>query len=139
MKKLKNKAFGRDFEHSGNEFDLASLNGWEDREADNVKSQEIVWVFPLGRCVFFVVSGTSSSVNGAVVGSAGHMIDLTGSEGLDGTKVDIIKPQVDCFVFPVAHDVIVPAGRLSSKFGLRHWPSVFRDVVFPHGPEAGAD
>ena len=85
MKKLKNKAFGRDFEHSGNEIDLASLKGWEDREADNVKSQ------------------------------------------------------VDCFVFPVGHGVIVPAGRPSSKFGLRHWPSVFRDVVFPHGPGAGAD
>ena len=88
--------------------------------------------------MFFVVSDTSSSVNGVVVGSAGHEIDLTGSEGLDGTKVVIIKPQVDRFVFPVAHDVIVPAGRPSSKFGLRHWPSVFRDVVFPLGPGAGA-
>ena len=96
------------------------------------------WVFPLGRSVFFVVSGTSSSVNGVVVGSAGHEIDLTGSEGLDGTKVVIINPQVDCFVFPVAHDVIVPSGRPSSKFGLRHWPSVFRDVVFLHGPSVGA-
>ena len=57
MKKLKNKAFGRDFEHLGNEIDLASLKGWEDREVDNVKSQEMVLVFPLGRSVFFVVSG----------------------------------------------------------------------------------
>ena len=80
----------------------------------------MVLVFSLRRSVFFVVSGTSSSVDGVVVGSAGHEIDLAGSEGLDGTKVDIIKPQVDCFVFPVAHDVIVPAGRPSSKFGLRH-------------------
>ena len=72
------------------------------------------------------------------VGSAGHEIDLAGSEGLDGTKVDIIKPQVDRFVFPVAHDVIVPAGRPTSKFGLRHWPSVLRDVVFLHGPGSGA-
>ena len=74
-----------------------------------------------------------------VVGSAGHEIDLAGSEVLDGTKVDIIKPQVDRFVFPVAHDVIVPAGRPSSKFGLRHWPSVLRDVVLLHGPGVGAD
>ena len=139
MKKLKNKAFGRDFEHSGNEIDLASLKGWKDREVDNVKSQEMVLVFPLGRSVFFVVSGTSSSVDGVVVGSAGHEIDLAGSEGLDGTKVDIIKPQVDRFVFPVAHDVIVPAGRPTSKLGLRHWPSVLQKVVFLHGPGAGAD
>ena len=51
-------------------------------------------------------------------------------------KVDIIKPQVDRFVFPVAHDVIVPAGRPSSKFGLRLWPSVLRYVVFLHSPGA---
>ena len=47
MKKLKNKAFGRDFERLGNEIDLASLKGWEDREVDNVKSQEMVWSSPL--------------------------------------------------------------------------------------------
>ena len=51
----------------------------------------MVLVFSLGRSVFFVVSGTSSSVDGVVVGSAGHEIDLAGSEGLDGTKVDIIS------------------------------------------------
>ena len=26
----------------------------------------------------------------------------------------------------------------TSKFGLRHWPSALRDVVFLHGPSAGA-
>ena len=31
-------------------------------------------------------------------------------------KVDIIKPQVVRFVFPVAHDVIVPAGRPKERF-----------------------
>ena len=98
----------------------------------NTAPQVDHFVFTVGHTVFFVVSGTSNSVVGVVVGSAGHEIDLAGSEGLDGTKVDIIKPQV-------AHDVIVPAGRPSSKFGLKHWPSVLRDVVFLHGPGAGAD
>ena len=62
-------------------------------------------VFLQADCGFWVCA--------VVVGSAGHEIDLAGSEGLDGTKVDIINPQVDRFVFPVAHDVIVLAsGRL---------------------------
>ena len=41
-------------------------------------------------------------------------------------KVDIINPQVDRFIFPVAHGVIVLASdRLRFlNFGLRHWPSV---------------
>ena len=73
-----------------------------------------------------------------VVDSAGHQIVLAFSDGLDGTKVVITKPQVDPFVFPVAHDVIVPAGRPSSKFGLRLWPSVLRFVVFLLSPGAGA-
>ena len=62
MKKLKNKAFGRDFEHSSNEIDLASLKGWKDREADNVMSQEMFLVFPLGRIVFFVLSLTQRAM-----------------------------------------------------------------------------
>ena len=79
----------------------------------NTAPQADHFVFTVSHTVFFVVSGTSNSVVGVVVDSAGHEIDLAGSEGLDGTKVDIIKPQVDRFVFTVAHDVIVLAGRPS--------------------------
>ena len=104
----------------------------------NTAPQVDLFVFTVGHTVFFVVSGTSNSVVGVVVGSAGHEIDLAGSEGLDGTKVDIIKPQVDRFVFPVTHDVMVLARRPTSNFRLRHWPSVLRDVVFLPGPSAGA-
>ena len=42
---------------------------------------------------------------------------MASSEGWEGMNVDIIKPQVDRFVFPVAHDVIVPAGRPWSNLG----------------------
>ena len=81
----------------------------------NTAPQVDLFVFTVGHTLFFVVSGTSNSVVGVVVGSAGHEIDLAGSEGLDGTKVDIIKPQVDRFVFPVAHDVMVSAGKADFK------------------------
>ena len=72
------------------------------------------FVFPDGHLAIVLLQADCGFwVCAVVVGSAGHEIDLAGSEGLDGTRVDIIKPQVDRFVFPVAHDVIVPAGRPS--------------------------
>ena len=97
------------------------------------------FVFPHGHLVIVLLQADCGFwVCAVVVGSAGHEIDLAGSEGWEGMEVDIIKPQVDRFVFSVGHAVIVPAGRPSSKFGLRHWPSVLRDVVFLHGPGSGA-
>merc|ERR1711860_413976 len=54
--------------------------------------------------------------NNAIVGNIGHFdneIDMAGLEGLAGIKVENIKPQVDRFVFPDGHGVIVLAsGRL---------------------------
>merc|ERR1712013_370455 len=52
----------------------------------------------------------------AIVGNIGHFdneIDMAGLEGLEGIKVENIKPQVDRFQFPDGHGVIVLAsGRL---------------------------
>jgi adenosylhomocysteinase len=54
--------------------------------------------------------------NNAIVGNIGHFdneIDMAGLEGYPGIKVENIKPQVDRFVFPDGHGVIVLAsGRL---------------------------
>merc|ERR1712190_563359 len=54
--------------------------------------------------------------NNAIVGNIGHFdneIDMAGLEGCPGIKVENIKPQVDRFVLPDGHGVIVlAAGRL---------------------------
>merc|ERR1712243_366082 len=54
--------------------------------------------------------------NNAIVGNIGHFdneIDIAGLENFPGIKVENIKPQVDRFVFPDGHGVIVlAAGRL---------------------------
>merc|ERR1712086_463100 len=54
--------------------------------------------------------------NNAIVGNIGHFdneIDMAGLEGMEGVKCGNIKPQVDRFVFPDGHGVIVlAAGRL---------------------------
>merc|ERR1712057_139451 len=54
--------------------------------------------------------------NKAIVGNIGHYdteIDMAGLEGFPGIKVENIKPQVDRFLFPDGHGVIILAsGRL---------------------------
>merc|ERR1712007_354016 len=54
--------------------------------------------------------------NNAIVGNIGHFdneIDMAGVEGFAGIKVENIKPQVDRFVFPDGHGIIILAsGRL---------------------------
>merc|ERR1711987_1395 len=54
--------------------------------------------------------------NNAIVGNIGHFdneIDMAGLEKMEGMKVENIKAQVDRFVFPDGHGVIVLAsGRL---------------------------
>merc|ERR1712186_287885 len=54
--------------------------------------------------------------NNVIVGNIGHFdneIEMAGLEGFPGIKVENIKPQVDRFVFPDGHGVIVlAAGRL---------------------------
>ena len=61
---------------------------------------------------------------------------VPGWQGLKGMKVDIIKPQVVRFVFPVAHDVIVPAGRptrtISSSLRNSSAPKVAKNCTFQH-------
>merc|ERR1719229_2229626 len=50
--------------------------------------------------------------NNAIVGNIGHFdneIDMAGLEQMEGIKVENIKPQVDRFVFPDGHGVIVLA------------------------------
>merc|ERR1712218_548324 len=54
--------------------------------------------------------------NNAIVGNIGHFdneIDMAGLEKTEGIKMENIKPQVDRFIFPDGHGVIVlAAGRL---------------------------
>jgi len=54
--------------------------------------------------------------NNAIVGNIGHFdneIEMDKLEGMAGIKVDNIKPQVDRFVFPDGHGIIMLAsGRL---------------------------
>ena len=55
---------------------------------------------------------------------------MTGSESLEGLKVDCIRLVV-CGVFAIGHVDGVQPLRPTSKFGLRHWPSALQVVFKP--------
>merc|ERR1712182_41204 len=69
-----------------------------------------------GNFNIITVDHMSKMKNNAIVGNIGHFdneIDMAGIEGFPGIKVENIKPQVDRFVFPDGHGVIILAsGRL---------------------------
>merc|ERR1712062_286008 len=69
-----------------------------------------------GNFKIITLEHTKKMKNNAIVGNIGHFdneIDMAGLEKLEGIKVENIKPQVDRFVFPDGHGVIVLAsGRL---------------------------
>merc|ERR1711965_530904 len=69
-----------------------------------------------GNFNIITVDHMSKMKNNAIVGNIGHFdneIDMAGLEGFTGIKVENIKPQVDRFVFPDGHGIIVlAAGRL---------------------------
>merc|ERR1712072_490068 len=69
-----------------------------------------------GNFNIITVDHMSKMKNNAIVGNIGHFdneIDMEGIEKFPGIKVENIKPQVDRFVFPDGHGVIILAsGRL---------------------------
>merc|ERR1711970_1661960 len=72
--------------------------------------------------------------NNAIVGNIGHFdneIDMAGLEGFAGIKCENIKPQVDRFVFPDGHSVIVLAsGRLLNLGCATGHPSIVMSCSF---------
>merc|ERR1711976_1112431 len=72
--------------------------------------------------------------NNAIVGNIGHFdneIDMEELEGFAGIKVENIKPQVDRYVFPDGHGIIVLAsGRLLNLGCAKGHPSFVMSCSF---------
>merc|ERR1712153_62941 len=72
--------------------------------------------------------------NNAIVGNIGHFdneIEMEALEGMPGIKVENIKPQVDRFLFPDGHGVIVlAAGRLLNLGCATGHPSFVKSCSF---------
>merc|ERR1712057_98487 len=94
----------------------ACMEGYEVTTIEKVVGEIDIFVSTTGNFNIITCEHMKKMKNNAIVGNIGHFdneIDMEGLEGFAGIKVENIKPQVDRFVFPDGHGVIVLAsGRL---------------------------
>merc|ERR1712162_72303 len=94
----------------------ACMEGFQVVTMEAVVGEIDIFVSSTGNYKIITLEHMAKMKNNAIVGNIGHFdneIDMAGLEGLAGIKVENIKPQVDRFVFPDGHGVIILAsGRL---------------------------
>merc|ERR1711896_100061 len=94
----------------------ACMEGFQVAALESVVGEIDIFVTTTGNFNIITVEHMKKMKNNAIVGNIGHFdneIDMAGLEGFKGIKCDNIKPQVDRFIFPDGHGVIVLAsGRL---------------------------
>merc|ERR1711998_341298 len=94
----------------------ACMEGFQVVTMEQVVGEIDIFCSSTGNFNIITVAHMAKMKNNAIVGNIGHFdneIDMAGLEGYAGIKVENIKPQVDRFVFPDGHGVIILAsGRL---------------------------
>jgi adenosylhomocysteinase len=94
----------------------ACMEGFQVAAMESVVGEVDIFVSSTGNYKIITLEHMKNMKNNAIVGNIGHFdneIDMAGLEAFPGIKVENIKPQVDRFVFPDGHGVIVLAsGRL---------------------------
>merc|ERR1712149_27480 len=83
---------------------------------ESVLNEADIFITTTGNFKIITLDHMKKMKNNAIVGNIGHFdneIEMTALEGFPGIKVENIKPQVDRFVFPDGHGIIMLAsGRL---------------------------
>merc|ERR1712070_1338360 len=94
----------------------ACMEGFQVATMESVVGEIDIFISSTGNFKIVTLEHMKKMKNNAIVGNIGHFdneIDMAGLEGFPGIKVENIKPQVDRFVFPDGHGIIVLAsGRL---------------------------
>merc|ERR1711982_268910 len=94
----------------------ACMEGYQVATMESVVNEIDIFVSTTGNFNIIRLEHMKKMKNNAIVGNIGHFdneIDMSGLESCEGVKCENIKPQVDRFVFPDGHGVIVLAsGRL---------------------------
>merc|ERR1712161_50223 len=94
----------------------ACMEGFEVADIDSVVGEIDIFASATGNFDTITLAHMKKMKNNAIVGNIGHFdneIDMAGVEGFPGIVVENIKPQVDRFLFPDGHGVIILAsGRL---------------------------
>merc|ERR1712176_1109778 len=94
----------------------ACMEGFQVVTMESVVGEIDIFTTATGNFNIITLEHMKKMENNAIVGNIGHFdneIDMAGLENTAGIKVENIKPQVDRFVFPDGHGVIMLAsGRL---------------------------
>jgi len=94
----------------------ACMEGFQVVTMEDVVGEIDIFTSATGNFDIITLAHMKKMKNNAIIGNIGHFdneIDMAGLEGFPGIQVQNIKPQVDRFLFPDGHGVIVlAAGRL---------------------------
>ena len=94
----------------------AAMQGYQVAPLDDVVEQADIFITATGNKNIITAEHMARMKHQAIVGNIGHFdneIDMAGLAGLDGIRKINIKPQVDEWVFPDGHAIIVLSeGRL---------------------------
>merc|ERR1712109_25124 len=94
----------------------ACMEGFQVATMEEVVAEIDIFVSTTGNFKIITLEHMKKMKNNAIVGNIGHFdneIEMEDLEQFPGIKVENIKPQVDRFVFPDGHGIIVlAAGRL---------------------------
>merc|ERR1711948_221596 len=94
----------------------ACMEGFQVATLDEVAGDADIFITTTGNFKIITLETMKKMKNNAIVGNIGHFdneIEMAALESCPGIKVENIKPQVDRFIFPDGHGVILLAeGRL---------------------------
>merc|ERR1712070_1174995 len=96
----------------------ACMEGFQVVTMEECVSEIDIFTSATGNFNIITLEHMKKMKNNAIVGNIGNFdneIDMAGLEGFEGIKVENIKPQVDRFVFPDGHGVIVLASWKGDK------------------------
>merc|ERR1739845_121854 len=98
----------------------ACMEGFQVVTLESVVGEIDIFTSATGNFNIITLDHMKKMKNNAIVGNIGHFdneIDMDGLEKMAGVKMENIKPQVDRFVFPDGHGVIVLASGRLLKLG----------------------
>merc|ERR1711971_538944 len=121
----------------------ACMEGFQVAAMESVVGEVDIFISSTGNFKIVTLDHMKKMKNNAIVGNIGHFdneIDMAGLEGFAGIKVENIKPQVDRFVFPDGHGVIILAsGRLCNLGCATGHPSFVMSCSFTNQTLAQLD
>merc|ERR1711959_606430 len=106
----------------------ACMEGFQVAKIESVVGEIDIFITTTGNFKIITLEHMKKMKNNAIVGNIGHFdneIEMAELEGFPGIKVENVKPQVDRFVFPDGHGVIILASGRLCNLGCATGPPSF--------------